>query len=281
MAKKVLPNVLGWQGWWPGEEPGNFDISSLSEEQKWELLRLLIEDKKKNKRKKTPNVEKLKWDPEKVIADLKENHIKVDENVEMYWFKWKIVHVELPPIWWFKWFNFDYFVSDEVIDLENYEKMKHNINYHTKRSIWELLNNLSKYMQEFWIDLKDETIDFRFDDYFKNFKKDEIYQYLADYRYTGTEICLIWAYARKLLGLRRVYFLWSDKLCATAGDNTGTDFCFDDVRFGKRKWDTDKDIKAHIMTKIDSDSSTPSEDEKQWRNIELERARDERESRLF
>ena len=54
---------------------------------------------------------------ETVVADLITNHIKVDENVEMMWYNWKKVIVDLPAIWKFHWYSFRFFVSDDNVSF--------------------------------------------------------------------------------------------------------------------------------------------------------------------
>jgi hypothetical protein len=50
------------------------------------------------------------------LDDLKKNYITAEEDVEVLWFRWRKVHVNLPAIWKFKWFKFDYFAWDEKDD---------------------------------------------------------------------------------------------------------------------------------------------------------------------
>lgn len=201
-----------------------------------DLLKNLLE--KVIKQNRPNNFEELKWNPDKVIADLEENHMKVDdENVEMYWYKGKIVHVELPSVWWFKWDKFDYFISDEVINIDDYKKIKWTINYHTERSFWKFLNNLNKYMQQFWIELDTQKV---YVWWWQEVRED--YVYGIDYRYSHKNWCEIWRYVEKLL-------YWYIGHCRLGDDMLfmWDDFCFDAAwSVGVYWW--------HIMAHVDWDA---------------------------
>jgi len=240
MKNDIVQNVLNWWG------SAGFDLNWLTEAQKDKLLNDLIEDK--NRANRPDNFEELKWNPDKVIADLKKNHMKVDENVEMCWYKGKIVHIELPSVWWFEWYRFDYFISDEVVEVDTYNNIKWTIKYHTKRSFWKFLNNLNRYMQQFWIELdKWEVHNWGFEG-----KINE------NYRYTGDSSCMIGDYVLGLLnfgrGLLTGYtLLWADALFTVgAGLSNSDEFCFDSIKRVKR-W--------HIMAIVNDEESIlePSE----------------------
>lgn len=93
--------------------------------------------------------EELYWDKEKILENLKENCVKVEENVEMMWHKWKKVHINLPKIEWkFEWFKFEYFVSNESVlkkDFESNPELEKKS--YSMEEVWGLLKAMNKYMQ--------------------------------------------------------------------------------------------------------------------------------------
>jgi hypothetical protein len=159
------------------------------------------------------NFEQLRWNPYNVVVDLKKNYLKVEENVEMYGYKWKIVHIELPSVGWFKWYKFDYFISDEDVYLDIYNSIMWNMRNHTKLSFASFLNNLNDYMQQFDIKL----------DYARWKSRYQGYAYDMDYRYTHKNSCEIWDYVRILLE----GYLWSCRLGGSMLFMWWDDFCFD------------------------------------------------------
>ena len=62
------------------------------------------------------------------------------------WYKWKKVHINLPAVWKFKWFKFDYFVSDYKVWRNDFKpglwKKLYTIN-----DVSKLLEAMNKYMQ--------------------------------------------------------------------------------------------------------------------------------------
>lgn len=119
----------------------------------------LFEILKRKTNKLNPNPE-LIWNRKKILKDLAENHVKIEENKKMLGSTWKIVHIDLPAIWEFKWFKFDYFISDKWIKKADFESNRkyRKASYSTKE-ISELLNAMNKYMEVFWIET-DRDIDY-------------------------------------------------------------------------------------------------------------------------
>lgn len=105
------------------------------------------EDKKRIK--EYVSKDKFKWNARAIIWDLIWNHVKINSDQELLWFKWNIVHLTLPAVWKFKWFNFDYFESLEKINKNDFEK---NNEYaeksFTMKDICELLDAIRSYMNE-------------------------------------------------------------------------------------------------------------------------------------
>ena len=98
--------------------------------------------------------EHLIWNTDAILDDLKKNHVKIEENVEMMWLKWKKVHIDLPAVWNFEWFKFDYFVSDVRVEKKYFEKKKlfgrkslENKSYSMK-DVSKLLQAMNNYMSE-------------------------------------------------------------------------------------------------------------------------------------
>jgi hypothetical protein len=90
--------------------------------------------------------DELYWNKEKILENLKEKCVKVEKNVEYMWYKWKKVHINLPAVWKFKWFKFDYFVSDYKVWRNDFKpglwKKLYTIN-----DVSKLLEAMNKYMQ--------------------------------------------------------------------------------------------------------------------------------------
>jgi hypothetical protein len=97
---------------------------------------------------KQPNPE-LFWNRNAILSDLDENHVTVEEDVEMMWYKWEKVHIDLPAVWNFEWFKFDYFVSYDCVTKKDFEKEPEleNKSYSTN-DVWNLLKAMNKYMAE-------------------------------------------------------------------------------------------------------------------------------------
>lgn len=115
-------------------------LDGLTNEQKDKLLEMLQQDKK----------ERIKWNKDAILKDLKKNYVKIEENAEMMWYTWKIVHINLPAIWNFKWFKFDYFVSNDPVDESTFEKGPKNESY-SKKEILNSLQKFGEYMSEYKI----------------------------------------------------------------------------------------------------------------------------------
>ena len=102
--------------------------------------------------KKNEISETLFWDKEAILKDLKENHVKIEENVEFMWYKWKKIHIDLPSVWSFKWFKFDCFVSKDSTDGRIFNKNSGlEKKCYTVKDISDLLNAVDEYMELYWI----------------------------------------------------------------------------------------------------------------------------------
>ena len=118
-------------------------LSKLSDDQVMEFLDMLRQ--KYNKKREMYGNRNL------IIKDLEENHVKVEENVEMMWYKWKIFHINLPAVWNFKWFKFDCFVSDELVSKENLEGNQKLLRQsYLVDDIVKLWLSIKDYLKEYW-----------------------------------------------------------------------------------------------------------------------------------
>ena len=128
----------------------------LSDSQKDEMFKLLVKDKEKRWELK----EELVWFEEGVLNDLKKNHIKIEENAEMMWYKWRKIHIDLPAAWDFKWFKFDCFVSDNDIYNETFEEDPKLIDRsYTTEDISDLVKAFNRYMHAYWLDMRGKYAD--------------------------------------------------------------------------------------------------------------------------
>lgn len=131
----------------------------LTPEEKDRLFEILKQDKEKNEEeqeKSQPNTE-LFWNKEAVLEDLKENHVKIEENAEMMWYKWKKVHIDLPAVWDFEWFKFDYFVSEDTVDESDFKNGPINESY-SRKEILDVLKNIWKYLNLYGIETKEREV---------------------------------------------------------------------------------------------------------------------------
>lgn len=107
---------------------------------------------------------KLYWNKEKILENLKEKCVKVEENVEYMWYNWKKVHIDLPEIEWkFGWFKFEYFVSNESVlkrDFERNAELEKKSN--SMKDVWGLLWAMNKYMQAMGVET-DWDMDYKYD----------------------------------------------------------------------------------------------------------------------
>ena len=93
--------------------------------------------------------ESLRWDTDAILRDLKENHVKIEENAKMMWYKWRKVHIELPAVWNFEWFKFNYFVSNDYVTKWNFEKKSElEEKSYSMSDVSKLLQAMNKYMIE-------------------------------------------------------------------------------------------------------------------------------------
>lgn len=129
---------------------------SLSYTQRDLLLEMLQQNKKERER---PSFEYLFWNEDAVLEDLKNNCITIDWDKEYLWHKWIVVHVKLPAVEDFDWFETDYFISDGGVEQRDLVFMKERKKLYHKEKIRKLLEAISKHMKAYWIEM-DEDVNF-------------------------------------------------------------------------------------------------------------------------
>lgn len=128
----------------------------LWENQKSEMLKLLIRDKEN----KWGLKEKLFGHRQSILAHLKQNCVEI-EDVEMMWIKWKSICIELPAVWKFKWYKFEFFVSNNIISKRginnvNMWNMLNDVRFE-RGEIVDFLLALNEYFNEYWVNLDEES----------------------------------------------------------------------------------------------------------------------------
>ena len=183
----------------------NEEIGSISDE-----IEAKIKEKKEKRRKETwAKMEKrIKMQEEQIIKNIREHNVRIISNQEMFWVKGKIVTLDLPKVWDFKWFKFSYFVSNDVITKRNFEKIplfkkesKFEKQSYTLKEICDLMEALRKFIEE--SDLHE--------DYGMDYEKE------LKYWETQTEKCKIWKALKSILWLDDTFWLkdknvdWKEK----------------------------------------------------------------------
>lgn len=123
---------------------------SLSVEQREEMLKLLVGDKEERWGFK----EKLAWNEDEIFAHLRhENYVKIEEDAEMMWYKWRKVCIDLPAVWEFGWYKFECFIWKDLIDEEKVNQSELNDKCYSRKEIWDFLVAFNRYMHEYWVDM--------------------------------------------------------------------------------------------------------------------------------
>ena len=120
----------------------------LSVEQKNELLKILMKEKEERWEIK----EELIWFEAGVLNDIRKNYVTIDEDVEMMWYKWRRVHIDLPKVWNVNWFKFDCFILDMECPAEHLDEVPELIDKsYSREEITGLLRALNMYMHAYWV----------------------------------------------------------------------------------------------------------------------------------
>lgn len=161
MAKKInKPN--GW------DEKLKSRLQWLTPEEKDELLEILKQDKKERSK---PSFESLFWNEKAILEDIKKNCLTttwdvtynvqygLDKEIPIWW---RVVKIDLPAIWDFKWFKMDLFIWGDVEcqDLAFRKKIVKNLC--SREKLEELLRAINGYMRAHWV-IVDENVDFNWD----------------------------------------------------------------------------------------------------------------------
>lgn len=169
-------------------------LKQLNTDEKTRLLKMLQQDKEnsENEQWRKRKESELFWNKEAILKNLKENTV-ILKNVQMYWYNWNKVHINLPAVWNFEWFKFDYFVSYKgtlkPLEYESYPKLEEKL--YSMKEIWELLKAMNKYMKEMGVET-DGDVDYEND--LKNWET-------SNYR------CNAWDCLKDILWLNECYWL--------------------------------------------------------------------------
>lgn len=179
MAKETLPT---WPNGW--DENLKERLKWLTPGEKIRMLEILKQDEEElnnNQEKREPNPE-LFWNEEAIIKDLKENYIKIEDDAEIMWKKWKIVHINLPKIWDFDWLNFKCFIWNDALWPDEYDEIYNKLNnqFYTNEELFNILSSFTKYLNTFWIKNKEETEIYNTGGYVTRYINRNIWKYLKD-----------------------------------------------------------------------------------------------------
>lgn len=204
-------------------------INELSEKEQSELLVMLQQNKKNNNWK-----ESLRWNKKAILNDLRENHVKIDENANYMWYKWKKVHFSLPAVWNFEWFKLDYFVSNDIVYRRHFESNPElEKKSKSMKQIWEILKAMNRYMAELWVET-DWDMDYEND--------------LQFWRDGGKRRCDAWDCLEEVTGLDRWYWT-SDKAVDGREDSRVKWGCYRGICLFARRYDYGYDYNyyAHLF----------------------------------
>lgn len=95
----------------------------------------------------------LYWNSSAVLEDMKKNYIDIEENQEMLGKKWCVVHIDIPAVWDFKWFKFDFFISEDRITPKEFElNPEYEKNSCSFQDSKKILEAIAGYMREYWVE---------------------------------------------------------------------------------------------------------------------------------
>ena len=187
--------------------------------------------------KKDKWLENLKWDTDAILDDLRKNYVKIEENVRMLWYEWKKVHINLPAVWNFEWFKFDYFVSnDEVMKYDFERKSQLEKRSYSINDVSKLLQAMNKYMVELQGD-NDWDMD---------------YENELKYWETETWGCKAWDCLKVITWLDNWYWL-KDKEVARRGYSRALWYCFNNILLKNAcffKHDNGINFRANLFLKL-------------------------------
>ena len=161
-------------------------------------------------------LESLRWKKDEILNALRTNEKYVKkERAEVMWHEWEKVHINLPEVWKFKWFKFEYFVSDGEVTRKDFEANPElRKRSYSMKDVWELL----KAMNEFMAALGCET------DWDMNYENE------LKYWETVTYGCYAWDCLKDITWLNSLYWL-SDKNVAWRTGSRARWSCIADCTF--------------------------------------------------
>ena len=90
---------------------------------------------------------------DEVLENLKK-HIIVEKDKEFLWYTWTEVHIDLPAVWKFKWFNFNFFLSKSP--RINQTQLEEDVELEKKlcslNEISSVLKAINQYLKEYWVE---------------------------------------------------------------------------------------------------------------------------------
>ncbi len=92
------------------------------------------------------------WNSSAVLKDMKRNYVDIEKDKEMLGRKWRVVHINFPAVWDFKWFKTDFFVSKDSITAKEFESdPKYEKFSRSFQDSKEILEAIAGYMREYWV----------------------------------------------------------------------------------------------------------------------------------
>lgn len=206
----------------------------LSGKERDKLLKMFQQDKETRYNNSIPSklpqdkIEKLKGKKKLILEDLKKNYVKIEENVGIYWYGWKKVHIELPAVWNFKWFKFWYFISDFREEGANIlvfnDEIKNKL--FSSKEIWKLLQAMNCYMAELWV-RTDWNMDY----------ENDLRLFRTHSNLYEEKKCKVWDCLKEITWLDWMYTLLPDRVDDWAGaSRTVRDCRKDRCWFESRRW---------------------------------------------
>ena len=201
-----------------------------------------VKEKKEKWRKETiARMEaRIKKKENEIIKNLRDCHVRINGCQEINWIKGKTVLFDLPAVWNFKWFKFNFFISDKRITKGVFEKIsffkkesKFERQAYSLKEICELMEALRDYMKEL------ESPE----DYGMNYEKD------LKYWETQKTKCHVWKFLKSILWLDDPYWLKDKSVDWKEKSRVWRDCSFDLSAFN---YCVDNDCKWKLLLKVNN-----------------------------
>lgn len=167
--------------------------------------------------------ETLFWNKEAILQDLKINYVKIDDDVEMMWYKWKNFHIKLPAVWNFEWFKFDCFVSDDEIYKSEFEYSWLWNSSYSIIEILELFQAFNKYMNELGINMDWDITDW----------DRKYFEYDLEYWGWGRRTSEAWDFLKEIMKFNSMYRLKDVNVAHEDGSRAIRNCCYDKCNFDR------------------------------------------------